>query len=188
MTISARKTALKGKLLHGYLKIAVSSGHSEEFESDPRQPVSTRRVPLASDAIHRYLKRRSPFNHMAVMFRKSAVLAAGNYQSVPYFEDYDLWVRMDQKGFLGANLPITLVYARIGNDMIGRRQGLSYCRHELFFLRRARESGFLSFSEFLIVLAVRTSVRLLPKPGLALVYKTVRMPHTRLVKRICKRG
>lgn len=79
---------------------------------------------------------------MAVMFRKSAVLAAGNYQSVPYFEDYDLWVRMDQKGFLGANLPISLVYARIGNDMIGRRQGLSYCRHELFFLRRARETGF----------------------------------------------
>lgn len=97
MTISARKTALKGKLLHGYLKIAVSSGHSEEFESDPRQPVSTRRVPLASDAIHWHLKRISPFNHMAVMFCKSAVLASGNYQSIPYFEDYDLWVRNGSK-------------------------------------------------------------------------------------------
>lgn len=90
---------------------------------------------------------------------------------------------MDQKRFHGANFPVTLVYARIRNDMIG-----SYCRHELFFLGMARESVVLSFSEFLIVLAVRTSVRLLPKPGLALVYKTVRMPHTRLVKRICKRG
>lgn len=59
-TISARKTALKGKLLHGFLDIAVSSGHSEEFEFDPRQPVSTRRVPLTSDAIHRYLKRARP--------------------------------------------------------------------------------------------------------------------------------
>ncbi len=115
---------------------------------------------------------------MAVMFRKSVVLAAGNYQSVPYFEDYDLWVRMDQKGFLGANLPITLVYARIGNDMIG-----SYCRHELFCLGMARR-----FFEFLIVLAVRTSVRLLSKPGLALVYKIVRMPPTRVVERICKGG
>ena len=165
-------------------EIAISSGYIEEFESDPRQPVSTRRVPLTSDAIHRYLKRRSPFNHMAVMFRKSAVLAAGNYQSVPYFEDYDLWVRMDQKGFFGANLPVTLVYARIGNDMIGRRQGLSYCRHELFFLRRARESGFLSFPEYLAALVVRIPVRLLPKPILALVYKIVRMPPTRLVERI----
>lgn len=90
---------------------------------------------------------------------------------------------MDQKRFHGANFPVTLVYARIGNDMIG-----SYCRHELFFLGMARESGFLSFSEFLIVLAVRTSVRLLSKPGLALVYKTVRMPPTRLVERICKGG
>lgn len=165
-------------------KIAISSGYIEEFETNPRQPVSTRRVPLTSDAIHRYLKRRSPFNHVAVMFRKSAVLAAGNYQSVPYFEDYDLWVRMDQKGFLGANLPITLVYVRIGNDMIGRRQGLSYCRHELFFLRRTRESGFLSFSEYLIALAVRIPVRLLPKPVLALVYRIVRMPSTSLVERV----
>ena len=107
-----------------------------------------------------------------------------NKQSVPYFEDYDLWVRMDQKGFFGANLPVTLVYARIGNDMIGRRQGLSYCRHELFFLRRARESGFLSFPEYLAALVVRIPVRLLPKPILALVYKIVRMPPTRLVERV----
>lgn len=78
-------------------KIAISSGYIEEFETNPRQPVSTRRVPLTSDAIHRYLKRRSPFNHMAVMFRKNAVLAAGNYQSVPFFEDYDLWVRNGSK-------------------------------------------------------------------------------------------
>ena len=165
-------------------EIAISSGYIEEFETDPQRPVSTRRVPLTSEAIHRYLKRRSPFNHVAVMFRKSAVLASGNYQSVPYFEDYDLWVRMDQKGFFGANLPVTLVYARIGNDMIGRRQGLSYCRHELFFLRRARESGFLSFPEYLAALVVRIPVRLLPKPILALVYKIVRMPPTRLVERI----
>lgn len=165
-------------------EIASSSGYIEEFETDPQRPVSTRRVPLTSEAIHRYLKLRSPFNYMAVMFRKSAVLAAGNYQSVPYFEDYDLWVRMDQKGFFGANLPVTLVYARIGNDMIGRRQGLSYCRHELFFLRRARESGFLSFPEYLAALVVRIPVRLLPKHILALVYKIVRMPSTRLVERI----
>lgn len=170
--------------MESHPEIAISSGYIEEFETNPRQPVSTRRVPLTSDAIHRYLKRRSPFNHVAVMFRKSAVLAAGNYQSVPYFEDYDLWVRMDQKGFFGANLPVTLVYARIGNDMIGRRQGLSYCRHELFFLRRARESGFLSFPEYLAALVVRIPVRLLPKPILALVYKIVRMPPTRLVERI----
>lgn len=170
--------------MENHPEIAISSGYIEEFETNPRRPVSTRSVPLTSEAIHRYLKRRSPFNHVAVMFRKSAVLSAGNYQSVPYFEDYDLWVRMDQKGFLGANLPVTLVYARIGNDMIGRRQGLSYCRHELFFLRRARESGFLSFPEYLAALAVRIPVRLLPKPVLALVYKIVRMPPTSLVEHI----
>lgn len=164
-------------------EIAVSSGHSEEFESDPRQPVSTRRVPLASDAIHRYLKRRSPFNHMAVMFCKSAVLAAGNYQSIPYFEDYDLWVRNGSKEVSRCQFSR---YARV--CPYRKRYDRVVLPSRTFLLRRARESGFLSFSEFLIVLAVRTSVRLLPKPGFALVYKTVRMPPTRLVERICEGG
>ena len=156
-------------------EIAISSGYIEEFETEPRRTVSTRRVPLTSKAIEQYLKRRSPFNHVAVMFRKSAVLAAGSYQSVPYFEDYDLWIRMAQKGFKGANLPVTLVHVRIGNDMIGRRQGVAYCRHEFLFLRRAWESGFFSLPEYLEALVVRVPVRLLPKPLLAFVYKIVRM-------------
>lgn len=155
-------------------EIAISSGYIEEFETDSRLTVSTRCVPLTSEAIERYLKRRSPFSHMSVMFRKSAVLAAGSYQSVPYFEDYDLWIRMAQKGFKGANLPVTLVHARIENDMIGRRQGLSCCRHELFFLRRARESGFFSLPEYLDALVVRILVSLLPKPVLAWIYRMVR--------------
>lgn len=136
-------------------EIAISSGYIEEFESDPAVTVSVRRVPLDSPSILRYLKYRSPFNHVAVMFRKSAVLAAGNYQSVPYFEDYDLWIRMAQKGFKGANLPVTLVHARIGNDMIGRRWGFAYYRYELFFLRRQLENGFLSHFEYFFVLLLR---------------------------------
>ena len=60
--------------------------------------------------------------------------------------------------------------------MIGRRQGLAYCQHELFFLNRARQSGFLSWPEYLVALFVRIPVRLLPKPLLALVYKLVKMP------------
>ena len=82
------------------------------------------------------LKKRNAFNHMAVMFKKSAILESGGYQVVPYFEDYDLWVRVVQCGFQVANIPEKLVKARIGNDMIGRRHGISYAKHEVSFLKR----------------------------------------------------
>ena len=155
--------------------IAVSSGYIEEFLDKPGMTVSVRRVPLTSDAVHERLKSRCPFNHMAVMYRKSAVLAAGSYQVVPFFEDYDLWFRMDAMGFKGANLPDTLVYARIGNDMIGRRHGFSYAKCELNFLKRQREKGFLSATGYAKAVLLRVPVRLLPKAVLAWVYKIVRM-------------
>ena len=38
------------------------------------------------------------YKRQVVMFRKSAVLAAGGYQHFPLFEDYYLWIRMLMNG------------------------------------------------------------------------------------------
>ena len=122
-------------------EISLCSRFIDEFYDNPERPVSIRRVPLTPEAILDKIKCRSPFNHVAVMFRKSAVEKVGSYQSVTFFEDYDLWFRMLMAGFKGANLPDILVYARIGNDMIGRRHGFSYVRHELNFLALERGEG-----------------------------------------------
>lgn len=162
------------RFMEEHPEIAVSSGAIDEFDEDPTNPVSTRRVPLSSQGILRMLKWRSPFNHMAVMFRKSAVEKVGSYQSVAYFEDYDLWFRLLMAGFKGANLPDVLVHARIGNDMIGRRHGISYVRHELNFLRLERSRGYLSFGEYAIALAMRIPARLVPKWALTKLYGIVR--------------
>jgi hypothetical protein len=51
---------------------------------------------------------------MTVMFRRKAVLLAGNYQPMQGFEDYYLWVRMVMSGSHLANLDDILVYARCG--------------------------------------------------------------------------
>lgn len=155
-------------------EIVICSGAIDEFYENPEKPVSVRRVPCSSNEVAKRLKSRCPFNHVAVMFRKSAVESVGSYQSVAYFEDYDLWFRMLMAGFKGANLPEILVHARIGNDMIGRRHGFSYVRHELNFLCLERNRGYLSFGEYVRALAMRIPVRLLPKPLLALVYRVVR--------------
>lgn len=154
--------------------LALLSGYIDEFNDDPNQIVSTRTVPLEYSEIKQYLKKRNSFNHMSVMFKKSAVISSGNYQAVPYFEDYDLWIRMIQNGFMAANIPEKLVKARIGNDMIGRRHGFSYAKHELFFLKRQLMSGFISKKEYHKLVILRVPVRLLPKFMLKIVYKILR--------------
>ncbi len=154
--------------------IFLLSGYIDEFNFDSDVIVSTRTVPLENTEIANSLKRRNAFNHMAVMFKKSAIVESGGYQEVPYFEDYDLWVRIVQKGFLVANIPEKLVKARIGNDMIGRRHGFAYAKHEIFFLKRQLERGFVSKQEYWKLILLRVPVRLLPKWGLKIVYKILR--------------
>ena len=155
-------------------ELSLLSGYIDEFNNNPDEIVSTRTVPLDYSTIKEYLKKRNAFNHMAVMFKKSSVIASGNYQKVPYFEDYDLWIRMIQKGYVAANIPKKLVKARIGNDMIGRRHGLAYARHELFFLKRQLKSGFITKKEYLKLVVLRVPVRLLPKSLLQMIYVILR--------------
>lgn len=154
--------------------IALLSGFIDEFNENPNEIVSTRKVPLENEDIKNYLKKRNAFNHMAVMFKKSAIIDSGSYQIVPYFEDYDLWIRTVQKGYKVANIPEKLVKARIGNDMIGRRHGFSYARHEIFFLKRQLATGFISKQEYNKLVLLRVPIRLLPKWALKFVYKILR--------------
>ena len=59
--------------------------------------------------------------HMTVMFKKKSVERAGGYQTLPYVEDYFLWVRMIASGSKLANIDETLVLVRVGNGMFNRR-------------------------------------------------------------------
>ncbi len=162
------------KYFNEHPEIALLSGYIEEFDNVPTESVSVRRVPCEYLQIKSFLKKRNAFNHMAVMFRKNAVMDSGGYQHVPYLEDHDLWIRMIQKGYLAANLPDILVKARIGADMIGRRHGLGYARHELYFLKRQLKTHFITKMEFCILVILRIPVRLLPKFLLSFIYKVLR--------------
>jgi hypothetical protein len=101
-------------------------------------------------------------NHPAVMFRKSAVLAAGNYRDMSGFEDYDLWLRMIRQGARLGNLGETLVYMRAGGGLYRRRGGLGYIRANLRFWKTAYLEGFVNLPEFLVMVICRTAVGLLP--------------------------
>ncbi|EMQ2211346.1 glycosyltransferase [Escherichia coli] len=144
-----------------------------EFKHSVKDIYAWRRLPLKHDEIIRFSKKRSPFNHMAVAFKKELVLNAGGYQNEYLYEDYSLWIRMIQNGVITANLPETLVYARTGNGMAARRSGLKYAKSEYFAQVKFYKMGYLSFLELLRNLAIRLPLRLVPVSLLSLLYSTV---------------
>ena len=108
----------------------IVGGQITEFAEDPTRPTGMRKVPLTDRDIKTYLKKRCPFNHMTVMFKKTAVEKAGGYQDWYCNEDYYLWARMALKGARFANVPEVLVNVRTGNGMSARRGGWKYFRNE----------------------------------------------------------
>lgn len=131
-----------------------------------------RTVPTTPDVVRQRAKFRSPINHPTVMFRREAVLSAGNYRDLRSMQDYDLWVRMLLDGSSLANVPEVLVRMRVEDGLYGRRGGLNYARLEASLLNEFRQWGFLRPTEFLLCLAVRLPIRLAPSWLRRFVYRT----------------
>lgn len=124
--------------------VDIVGSNISEFIDNQSNIVGSRVVPESSEAIYNYMKSRCPLNHMTVMFRKSAVQAAGGYIDWHYNEDYYLWVRMALKGCKFANLPLTLCNVRVGADMYARRGGYKYFKSEADLQRYMYKNGLIS--------------------------------------------
>lgn len=130
--------------------IAILSGTVVEFDHDPALVTGQRTLPEDHARICRFSRKRNPFNHPAVMFRKSAVIAAGGYfGNYPLFEDYDLWIRMLCAGFRGKNLREPVLYMRAGNTLYHRRSGGTYAENLLAFHRQLRLQGWSTEMDYL---------------------------------------
>jgi len=134
-----------------------------EFENDINNVLSKRHVPLTNEEIIEYQRRRSAYNHMTVMYKKSAVLNAGNYEHAPLMEDDMLWTRLILAGAKGKNIDEYLVYARTGLAMIERRGGWSYFKKYKASRKKVYELGLASAYDYYYTLAVQLVVALLPK-------------------------
>lgn len=143
-------------------EIALLGTWIKEFSIDFAHPDSVTKLPCEHEAIVAYAKKRNPFRHMTVMFKKSAVLDSGNYMDFLWFEDYDLWVRMLQKGYTAANLPEFLVAVRAGEDMFARRGGWRYMQQDLRFQKWLYDSGFIDHLQYYKNVVIRSCVRILP--------------------------
>lgn len=149
----------------------VCGSHIAEFEDDINNVVAQRRVPLSDGDIKKYQRRRDGVNHMAVMYKRSKVIEAGNYQSCMLMEDTYLWVRMIVSGAKFINIDDSLAYARIGKDMYERRGGLAYFKKYKQGRKQVYATGYISAWDYYYTLAVQLVVALVPNKLRGWIFK-----------------
>jgi hypothetical protein len=133
-----------------------------EFIESPHFPCTLRDVPVGAAALWRRSRWRNPINHPAVILRRKQVLAIGGYRDCPGFEDYDLWLRLLHQGAQLDNIQQPLVLARVGADHLARRRGPTYVVREWRFLLACAGEGILGWPRVLLLISLRTPVRLIP--------------------------
>ena len=148
----------------------IFGGQIAEFGDNVNDIVAYRHVPTEAQEIVKFTQKRCPFNHMTVAYQKSAVINCGGYEDLQ--EDYYLWIKLVAQGQNVANLPDILVYARVGNGMVGRRRGLNQAKAEWRLFKLKYRLGIQGLFSGLFTFALRSGARLLPTTLLKSLYHT----------------
>lgn len=152
--------------------LTVYGGAIQEIDAETKEIISLRLLPCTDRGIKQFLKTRSPFNHVTVMFKKTAVENAGSYQPFYFVEDYYLWARMSAKGCKFGNSTDVFVNVRIDRNMFARRGGWKYFKSNKAIAGKLLELGLISYPTYLFNLAVRFCVQvLMPNKVRSIFYK-----------------
>lgn len=140
----------------------VVSCWSQIFIDDVNNIVAVKRRPENHNDIVKLAHKRSPVCHAGTMYRKDAVLKAGNYEHRYLNEDYHLWIRMIMAGSKFYNIQEVLYYVRTNIEQISRRGGFNYLKNELRVFSEFRKFGFYTWKDFLVNSTIRIITRLMP--------------------------
>lgn len=124
----------------------------DEFIENPQNIVSSRVVPTTNEEIKKFARRRSPFNHPTVMYRKSALVQLKGYQTSGRKEDLDLFIRMVNHGYKARNLKEHLLLYRSNADNLKRRKTWQNCSEYIAIMYGFYRKGYCSLIDFLYVM------------------------------------
>lgn len=160
------------RYMEEHQEVAACGGWLEEF-NDAGTYSKIKRMPEDEAELTKYARYRNPLNHMTVMFRREAVLRAGNYRHFPLLEDYNLWVRMLADGARFYNLPCVLVRMRTNDGVYDRRGGKQYFVQYRKLRKEQRRLGLLKVWEYGVALILTAGMTLQPTFLRKLMYRRV---------------
>lgn len=151
--------------------LAIVGSHIDEFVGDISNVVSQRVVPTTSKEIFDFSKRRSAFNHPAVMYSKTAVLNNNGYADLKRNQDVDLFGRMQFKGYQAENIDEALVWFRSSDELVARRKSWVNTKSYIDTIQKFWKMGYSSFSDYAKVAVAQTGMFILPASMQNWVYR-----------------
>lgn len=112
-------------------KLVLCGTHIDEFYDIPENVHTVRKVPTDYESIRKFIRRRQPFNHPTVMYKKSEVIRCGGYGSLKRKQDYDLFSRMINNGCYALNVDESLLKFRADKDSYRRRKSWDYVKSSI---------------------------------------------------------
>lgn len=158
--------------------LALIGTNIDEFYDTPDNIVSSRVVPSSNEEIKKYIKRRSPFNHPTVMFRKNVVQKVGGYGKLRRKQDLDLFSRIVNSGYKSLNINESLLLFRSNENNFKRRKSWSYVKSYIVAQYTIFKRGHCSFMDLLYVVFGQIVLFVLPMP----ILKKVSNKYLRTVK------
>ncbi|MCB5714977.1 glycosyltransferase [Lactonifactor longoviformis] len=152
--------------------LSIVGSHIDEFEGDIGNIISQRKVPLTSEEIYEFAKRRSAFNHPAVMYRKSKVLEQGGYADLKRNQDVDLFGRMLYAGNKAENIDESLLWFRSSTELSKRRKSWQNTWSYIATIKKFWKMGYASVTDYLVVAIAQMGMYLMPVKVQNYIYKT----------------
>lgn len=134
-------------------KLIILGTQIAEFYDTPEDIISIREVPTSYSEIIKFSKRRSPFNHPTVMYKKSKILELGGYKDVKRKEDLELFLHALSKNYYSENLDCIGLFFRSNEDNYLRRKDKTNCLNYISVIFKFFKQGYCSVTDFLYVLA-----------------------------------
>lgn len=132
-------------------QLSIVGSQIDEFVGNPNEITGTRKVPTKHMEIVKFSKRRNPFNHPTVMYKRKEVLSLGGYRDYRRNQDLDLFIRMIRHGMVTKNIDQSLLLFRANNENLKRRKSFEKCSSYIKIIIDSWRNKHSSFIDVIIV-------------------------------------
>lgn len=150
------------QMFQQYENLSICGCNIDEFFDEPSNIRTSRVVPDSYEEICKFMKRRQPFNHPTVMYRKSMLQEVGGYAQLNRKEDFDLFSRCINKGYYAMNINEALYLYRANEANYKRRQSMVNFKSALYVYKLHYKRKGCSLFDFLIISAAELIFMCLP--------------------------
>jgi glycosyltransferase involved in cell wall biosynthesis len=155
-------------------KLSILGGQIAEFMDEPTKILSYRKVPTTYSEIKQFARRRNPFNHPTVMYKKSVISKLGYYDVTAIrIEDYDLWLRALSQDLECTNLDVVLLNYRSTPEAMKRRRTFVSWKNHIAARTRFYTKKYISLSDLIYGVATQTVLFILPETLANMIFKRV---------------